>query len=123
MIRYRTRTKGVVVGVLGLAGAACLGPGDITGDQDDPQFIGTVVVVTITTGPGADPNGYLAMLNEGLSQPIEANGTVTFGAVPIGTHDVRLEGVDVCMVTTTNPIHVVLTPDTTVTAQFEVNCP
>ena len=123
MIRYRTRTNVLALGALGLAAAACLGPGDVTGDEDEVQLVGTIVVATMTTGPGADPNGYLAMLNEGLAQPIEANGAVTFGDVPVGTHNVRLGEVDTCTVTTPNPVYVLLLADSTINTQFEVSCP
>ena len=124
MIRDGTNAKLLLLGLSLSAAAACLGPGDTTGVDEDAEPTGTIIVATITTGPGSDPTGYLAVLNEGLSQPIEANGSVTFGDVRIGTHNVWLDGVDSpCVLTTTSPVAVLLLPDSTVTAQFDVNCP
>jgi hypothetical protein len=124
MIRYGMSTKGVLLGALMIAPAACLGPGDITGDDEDARLVGTIVVATMTSGATTDPDGYLASLNEGLAQPIDANGTITFGDVPIGTHNVLLSGFNgTCQPTTPNPVYVVLLPDSTITTQFEVSCP
>ena len=124
MIRYRKHAKDLVLAALALATTACLGPGDITGDQDEVEPVGTIVVATLTTGPTPDPDGYLASVNEALSQPIDANGTITFGDVPVGTRSVLLSGMNgTCVATTPNPVYLLLLPDSTVTAQFEVSCP
>ena len=124
MIRYRKHAKDLVLAALALATTACLGPGDITGDEDDVRLLGTIVVATNTTGTTPDPDGYIASLNEALTQPIDANGAVTFAEVPVGTHNVLLSGFNgSCAPTTPNPVYVVMLPDSTVTALFEISCP
>jgi len=124
MIRYGMRTKGLLLGALMLGTTACLGPGDVTGEDEDERLVGTIIVATMTTGAMPDPDGYLASVNEALSQPIDANGSVTFGEVPVGTHSVLLSGMNgSCVAITPNPVYVLLLPDSTVTTQFEVSCP
>jgi hypothetical protein len=125
MIRYSRRAANLLAMATIGGAAACLGPGDVTGGGEDFVPSGTIVVGTQTTiGASSDPDGYLASLNEALTQPIDANGSVSFGPVPAGTYDVRLLGVDApCYSVTSNPTYVLLRPDSTVTAAFEINCP
>jgi hypothetical protein len=123
MIRYQRAAAFVTAATL-YGAAACLGPGDITSGEETEDLTGTINVGTMTTGASTDADGYLASLNEALTQPIDANGSVSFGDVRVGTHSVRLLGVDApCYVVTANPTTVLLLPDSTVTTPFEVDCP
>ncbi len=124
MIRYSKHAKFVLLGACALGAASCFGPGDITGDQDEPEPKGTINVGTLTIGANPDPDGYLASVNEGVAEPITANGSVTFGDMRVGTHNVLLSGFNgTCVATTANPVYILLLPDSTVTVQFEINCP
>ena len=126
MIRYGKHAKVLLVaaGMVGVAG--CLGPGGVLGsDQDeDLVFRGTIAVTAVTTGAAPDTDGYLASLDESLVQPIEPNGSVAFEGVSAGTYGVRLDGYAAnCSVTTANPVFVTVLPDSTVPANFAVDCP
>ena len=122
MIRYAKHVRSLVLGA-SIVGAASCGPGDITGDDDDVELTGTIVVASTTTGPRSDPDGYLALLDEGLAQPIEASGSVTFADVRAGTHNVRLDDVEApCVLTTPIPVYVLLMQDSTVNVQLDVSC-
>jgi hypothetical protein len=123
MIRYSQHGKCVLLAACALGAAACFGPGDITGD-DVPDPTGTIIVGTLTIGANPDPDGYLASVEEGVTEPIAVNGAVTFEDLRVGTHNVLLSGLNgLCVVTTANPVLVLLLPDSTVTTQFEINCP
>ncbi len=86
-----------------------------------PQPHPLAVTVT-TTGYDIDPDGYTVWVDESQSQPVGANGVVTF-AVPAGPHEVALYGVDAnCTVSGYNP-RWVLDLDTMAGATtFSVSC-
>jgi hypothetical protein len=127
MIRYGHRI-GLVTTPLLLAlavGSACIGENDVTGGNDDDPLatFGTVVVAATTTGSNQDPDGYVASLDEGLVQPLEVNGSVTFSAVRTGSHAVHLDGVAFnCTTTPTSPVYVTLSAGSTVTTTYAVTC-
>ncbi|MGE0157958.1 MAG: hypothetical protein AB7T31_01025 [Gemmatimonadales bacterium] len=127
MIRYSKPRASVVLAALGaVAASGCLGPGGVLGDDQDPDvfLVGTITVSTQTTGATIDPDGYQASLDEAHIQSIGVNGSVSFEAVPAGTYGVLLSGVDgSCVVTTANPAFITLLADSTVDAQFDVDCP
>jgi hypothetical protein len=125
MIRYGRRAN-LLSAVLALSAVACLGPGGVlgSGDDEDVILVGSITVATTTTGPASDPNGYLVQLNEALVQPIGNSGSVTFSAIPPGQYGVQLTGVDgTCVVTSPNPVSVLVLPDSSATANFDIDCP
>jgi dipeptidyl aminopeptidase/acylaminoacyl peptidase len=79
-----------------LAGIACGGGTDPspTPPEDPPPLAttGSVQVVLRTTGLGLDADGYAVRLDEGVPQPLAANGALTFAEVAPGNHTVRLSG-------------------------------
>jgi hypothetical protein len=126
MNRYGNRVKllGSVAVLIG--GTACFGQGGVLGsdENEDVVYVGTIAVSTTTTGAMPDPDGYLALLDEGRAQPIGVNGSVTFDNVPVGTYNVRLDGyANNCVVMTPNPAYVVLVVDSAHTTHFDVDCP
>jgi hypothetical protein len=124
MIRHGKHHAVGLLGLCALGASACIGPNDITGDVGDVTLTGTIDVGTTTTGPSIDPNGYLASLDESLTEPIEANGSVSFSPVPVRTYNVQLLDVDSpCFVVSTNPTPVLVRADSTVTVSFDVSCP
>src|SRR2546426_157610 len=58
-----------------------------------PPPTGNLTVSTNTTGSNVDPDGYTATVDGGASQGIATNGSVTFTALPAGSHTVVLSGV------------------------------
>jgi hypothetical protein len=127
MIRYGEPTTVFLMGVALIAAAGCLGPGGVLGndtDNEDPIFVGTISVTTMTVGPHPDPDGYVVSLDEARTLPIETNGTVSFEGIPVGTYGIRLDGFAAnCSVTTANPIFVTLQVDSMLATHFEVACP
>jgi Tol biopolymer transport system component len=54
---------------------------------------GRIDVTVTTTGTNLDPDGYLVLLDGGgATQPVGINGTVSFSAVPDGSHQVSVTG-------------------------------
>ena len=127
MIRFGKPAKYLSIAALMMGPASCLGPGGVLGsdlDDEDPIFVGTISVTTVTTGAAPDPDGYVASLDEARTLPIETNGTVSFESVPAGTYGVRLDGfASNCSVITANPVFVTVRADSSAMTQFEVDCP
>ena len=75
---------------------ACAAPGPITG---------TLQIVTVTTGPSQDANGYLISIDGGPGQPIGTSATVTLSNVTAVLHTIELQGLAPnCGITGDNPL-------------------
>lgn len=97
-----------------LASVLALNPTPTTGD---------LTVTTTTTGSSLDPDGYTVTVDNANSQPIPANGAVTFSGLPAGDHTVLLSGVaGNCTVSGPNPQTVTVPAGAAVTASFAVSC-
>lgn len=85
---------------------------------------GSVEVSVATTGSPADPDGYTVTLDAadpGL--PVGSNGTVSFGAVPVGSHAVALGGLAPnCVIQGETSRAIEVTPGGAVTVAFSVTC-
>src|SRR5437773_243928 len=86
---------------------------------------GSLTVTTSTTGAAADidPDGYTVSVDGGAaSQPIPANGSVTFTG-PAGDHSIALTGVAAnCTVSGANPRTVTVPAGGTASTTFSVSC-
>jgi epidermal growth factor receptor substrate 15 len=90
-----------------------------------PQSSPGDLAATTTTSGGAsmDPDGYTVTVDAGASQTIAVNGSVTFGGVAAGDHDVALSGLATnCTLSSANPQTVSVPSGGTATAAFTVDC-
>jgi dipeptidyl aminopeptidase/acylaminoacyl peptidase len=89
---------------------------------DAPADVGSLNVVTRTSGPRPDPDGYVVTV-AGAPQPIGATGSLTVPGLPLGS--VALELTDVatnCRVNGENPRTVTVVSGGPVVVPFEVTC-
>jgi hypothetical protein len=113
---------------LSIAGATCLAAtaciGGNTGPEDgDPVPTGSISAATSTSGTNVDADGYVVVLDEAHSRPIDPTGFVTFSALPTGSYNVLLDGIaSNCVVAASNPVNVTLLADSSVVAQFDLTC-
>jgi PKD repeat protein len=55
-----------------------------------PPTVGSIHVITTTTGPDQDPSGYAVRVDGGAIQAIEVTGEVSFANITPGSHTVHL---------------------------------
>jgi hypothetical protein len=119
-------------------------PADCTVDSSNPQTVtvpsgesattsfsvscstpigdGDLTVTTSTSGSSL-PSGYTVMVDEGQSQAIGSNSSVTFTHVSAGSHSVALTSVaSNCTVSGANPQTVTVPSDGAGTAPFSATC-
>ncbi len=95
-------------------GISCTAPGTATGNLQ---------IVTITTGPSQDPNGYLLSVDGGPGQPIATSASVTLSNVTAVLHTVELAGLAPnCGVTGDNPLGAAVGAGQTARIEFRVTC-
>jgi hypothetical protein len=83
---------------------------------------GTVLVSTLTTGTGLDPDGYTIVIDSGTGRSIDVNGTLAI-ELPPGSYDLRLNGLAPnCRVNGLNPHSVTITSQHDVPLSFDVLC-
>ncbi|HEY5940205.1 MAG TPA: hypothetical protein VIT87_05250 [Gemmatimonadales bacterium] len=93
---------------------SCAAPGAITG---------TLQIVTVTTGPSQDANGYLISIDGGPGQPIGTSATVTLSNVTAVLHTIELQGLAPnCGVTGGNPLGAAVGAGETARVEFRVTC-
>ncbi len=93
---------------------SCTAPGATTGNLE---------IVTVTTGPSQDRDGYLFSIDGGAGQPIGTNASVTLSNITALLHTVRLQGLAAnCAVTGSNPIGAVIGAGETARVSFAVTC-
>jgi CubicO group peptidase (beta-lactamase class C family) len=87
-------------------------------------FEGNLRVVTTTTGPDLDPDGYLVtVVDSAWSQTVGINAEVTFSGLTPGDHDIELTGISAnCSVTGANPRAVTVPEGRTGEATFAIVC-
>ncbi len=83
---------------------------------------GNLTVTAATTGSSL-PTGYTVTVDGSLSQPIAANGSVTFTSLTAGDHSVALSGVPTnCAVNEANPQTATVPAGGTANMTFTVTC-
>jgi probable HAF family extracellular repeat protein len=88
-----------------------------------PASVGTLRIVTSTTGPDPDPNGYAFAVDGGVTQPVAVNATVTLPNLTAGSHSVRLSRLaGNCAVQGSNPRSVSVSAGATANVSFAVAC-
>jgi hypothetical protein len=88
-----------------------------------PANAGSLRIVTSSTGPDQDIDGYAFAVDGGTSQPIGASATANLANVAAGTHQVRLSGLaDNCTVQGGNPRSVTVTAGAAAEVSFAVAC-
>jgi hypothetical protein len=98
------------------------GDGDVT---TDPPVLGTIEVVTVTTGLIIDGDGYTITVSAGgdeRTENIGANSSVTLSNLTAGTKSLLLDGIALNCQTTNNPRNVDVVAGQTTPAQFDVTC-
>jgi hypothetical protein len=84
---------------------------------------GILEVVTTSSGQPADPDGFVIVLDDAVSNPIGPTATVTFPGIATGLHSVELSGVAPnCQVTGDHPLGVAVEPGETARVSFTINC-
>jgi hypothetical protein len=88
-----------------------------------PPDAGTLTVTTVTSGLGADPDGYAFTVGSGPAQPIGASATVSVANVAAGATAVELSGVaGNCSVAGQNPRNVTVPAGGSVAVEFAITC-
>lgn len=84
---------------------------------------GMIEVTATTTGADLDADGYMVDLDGMASQPIDANGTVTFTGVSEGAHSLTLTGIAAnCTVSGANPASSTVSVGATDAVAFDLSC-
>ena len=85
-------------------------------------LVGAIEVTVSTTGEDI-PGGYTLVLDGGKTQGVDANGSVTFTSVAVGSHEVELTDLPAnCSVTGANPSSIEVAFGAQTTAAMEVQC-
>ncbi len=104
-----------------LAGAALAGlscGGDITSPTT-----GNLEIITATSGPEPDADGYAVTIDDGTETAIAASGTIQRNNLEPGNHSVRLTGLAAhCQVAGENPRTVSISVGETARVDFAVSC-
>ncbi len=123
MVRTSARSLCAVGAATLIVATACRDPQSpkpVTALLPQPGY---PLAVTVTTaGFDIDPDGYTVWVDDSQSQPVGANGVVTF-TVPTGPHEVVLYGVAAnCTVSGFNPRMVWAAADMAAATTFTVSC-
>ncbi|MGZ5384770.1 MAG: hypothetical protein ACXWH0_12380 [Acidimicrobiia bacterium] len=93
---------------------SCAAPGPTTGNLE---------IVTVTTGPSQDANGYMISIDGGAGQPIGTNDDVTLSNISAVLHTVELQDLAPnCGVTGGNPLGAAVGAGETARVEFRVTC-
>jgi hypothetical protein len=88
-----------------------------------PTTVGTLRVITTTSGPGTDGDGYSFTVDGGGGQPIGVSATATLANTAAGAHSVRLTGLATnCQVQGGNPRSVTVPAGGSADASFAITC-
>jgi dipeptidyl aminopeptidase/acylaminoacyl peptidase len=112
-----------VLYVIAVATIAGCSSDDSDGNPSGPTPVGTIRVVTTTTGSGTDTDGYTVTVLQ-VTKPIATNDAVLFENVAPGDYSVSLDDIDTgCAVSGTNPrTGVVVTDGNTTVVNFNIVC-
>jgi hypothetical protein len=84
---------------------------------------GGVRVVTATSGPGSDPDGFIVLLDGTDRGPIGLSAATTLSGIPAGSHTVGLAGLAAnCQAAGENPRAVTVAGGATTDVSFAVTC-
>src|SRR3989441_3499841 len=123
MVRIWGSRLFTVVTVAVAVGAACRDATNPRAGADLTSAVGSLIVVTSTTGTALDPDGYTVTVDGTQAQAIATNGSVTFDGLVAGPHSVQLSGVaDNCTVSGTNPEIVSVPAGDAARTTFTVTC-
>ena len=123
MVRIRGSRLFTVVTVAVAVGSACRDATNPRAGADVTPSVGSLIVVTSTTGTALDPDGYTVTVDGTQAQAIATNGSVTFDGLVAGPHSVQLSGVaDNCTVSGTNPEIVSVPAGDAAHTTFAVTC-
>jgi hypothetical protein len=88
-----------------------------------PPSTGSLDVVTATSGPSQDPDGYAFTVDGGNAQPIGANARVSVAGLAPGSHSIQLQGAAPnCTITGDNPLAATVTAGATARVAFSITC-
>lgn len=116
MTPTRERPWLIGCGLVAAIGAACAEP------ANGPST-GSIEVTAVTTGSGTDPDGYLVALDNGPAKAFGPNGTLVYGGVPTGDHQLMFTGLAFrCTLTGDAARDIVVREGETGAATFIVAC-
>ncbi len=88
-----------------------------------PASTGSLEIVTTTTGPSQDPDGYAFTVDGGSPQPIGVSATVSVAGLAPGSHSIALQGAAAnCTITGDNPLVATVTTGGTARVGFSITC-
>lgn len=122
VVGMRTSVKLMLWATLPLVVAsACRGPTDASFDQEEQ--VGSIEIMTTTTGAMVDPNGYTVIIDEGAIRPIGINAEVEFSGLRVGRYQIQLSDVaSNCVVAGQNPRLTTVTALNVSQVEFLVEC-
>lgn len=115
----RAFTVAVLLASSALAWLGCSGSGSgLTAPE-----IGTLEVVTATSGPEPDADGYTVRVDDGAAEPVGANAVLRRAQLTAGTHTVELSGIAAnCTVAGEPRRSVTIAPSAVTTTTYAVTC-
>jgi hypothetical protein len=91
--------------------------------ETPPPGAGNLRVITTTSGPDVDPDGYTLTLDAGASQPIGVNAQTNLTNLVAGSHSIELAGLaGNCGVEGANPRSVTIISGATTDLNFAIAC-
>ena len=91
--------------------------------QTPPAGTGNLRVITTTTGPDADADGYTLAVDGGATQPIGLNAATPLSNLVAGSHSIQLSGLaGNCTLSGTNPRSVTVIAGATTDLNFAIAC-
>jgi hypothetical protein len=113
-----SRALAVLVTAFPLIWLGCGGGADLSAPE-----LGTLEIVTTTSGPEPDADGYTISVDGAAPAAVSVNATVRQAGVPAGTHTVELSGLAAnCTVSGDPRLSVSVAANAVATAAFAVTC-
>lgn len=90
---------------------------------EPPPVSGTLRIVTATSGPDQDEDGYAVAVDGGTDQPIGLSATATLANIAAGEHRVQLSGITAnCSLAGANPRTVTVPAGGVADVRFQITC-